>query len=176
MLLTVNQLEEISPYTHFKRLELILPNLNTTLEKYDIRSNLRISHFLTQLVIESSHFRYIQEPGTGKLYENSTELGNNKLGDGRRFISRGYIKILGRGEYEEYKKFSNIDVVGYPHFVTTPKVAMDISGWIWNKKLLNTLADQDSLKEVTRVLTGDYINLRERTDTLLRTKRALGLI
>jgi len=91
MLLTVNQLEEISPYTHFKRLELILPNLNATLEKYDIKSNLRISHFLTQLVIESSHFRYIQEPGTGKLYENSTELGNNKLGDGRRFISRGYI-------------------------------------------------------------------------------------
>ena len=176
MLLTVNQLEEISPYTHFKRLELILPNLNYTLEKYNIKSNLRISHFLTQLIIESSHFRYIQEPGTGKLYENSTELGNIKLGDGRRFIGRGYIKILGRTEYEEYKKFSNVDVVGYPHFVTTPKVAMDISGWLWNKKLLNTLADQDDLKGITKVITGDIIHFRERIDALLRTKRALGLI
>lgn len=176
MLLTVNQLEEISPYTHFKRLELILPNLNQTLEKYDIQSNLRMAHFLTQLVIESSHFRYIQEPGTGKLYEGSTVLGNTQLGDGRRFISRGYIKILGRNEYEEYKKFSKIDVVGYPHFVTTPKVAMDISGWIWNKKLLNVPADQDSLKDITKLITGDHIYLRERIDALLRTKKALGLI
>lgn len=176
MLLTVNQLEEASPYTGPKRTELILPNLNRTLEKYGINTNKRISHFLTQVLIESNYFRYIQELENGSRYEGIEELGNTEKGDGRKFVGRGYIKLIGREAYKNYKEFSGIDVVSYPHIITTPKIAMDIAGWIWTKKLLNIPADRDSLEEVTKLLVGDYLILRERQEALSRIKKAIGLI
>ena len=175
MLLTLNQLEGASPYTGPKRLELILPNLNYTLEKYDINTNLRISHFLAQLLVESNYFRYIQELGTGIAYEGEASLGNNQRGDGRRFIGRGYFKLVGRTAYEEYKKHSGIDVIMYPHYVTTPKIAMDISGFLWSKMTLNIPADQDNLEAITKLLTGDYLILRERQEALKKVKKAIGL-
>ncbi len=173
--LTINQLEEAVPFIHYKRLELILPSLNYTLNKYNINSITRVAHFLTQLIIESNYFRHIQELGVGEEYELSEVLGNTERGDGRRFISRGYIKILGRNQYTAYKEFSNIDIVGYPHYVTTPKVAMDISGWIWNNKLLNILADKDDLLGITKLLKGEYVLIREREIVLKRVKKAIGL-
>lgn len=176
MLLTLNQLEEASPYTGPKRLELILPNLNYTLGKYKINTNPRIVHFLAQVLTESNYFRFIQEPGNGTLYEGNDSLGNLQKGDGRRFIGRGYIKILGRNAYEDYKKASGIDVIAYPHYVTTPRVAMDVAGWVWDRKQLNIFADQDSLEDVTKVLTGAHLILRERFEALKRVKRAIGLI
>lgn len=176
MILTLNQLEEAAPYTGPRRLELILPNLNHTLQKYEITSNLRISHFLAQVLVESNYFRYIQDLESGMRYEGNLSLGNTEPGDGRRFIGRGYLKILGRKAYTEYAKASKIDIVSAPHFVTTPRVAMDISGWIWSKKSLNLLADQDSLEDVTKVLLGDYILLREREEALFKVKKALGLL
>lgn len=176
MLLTLNQLEEASPYTGPKRLELILPNLLYTLNKYDINSNLKVAHFLTQLIVQSNYFRYIQELGSGIEYDGELSLGNTEKGDGRKFIGRGYFKIIGRDQYLEYKKHSGIDVISYPHYVTTPKVAMDISGWLWSKKLLNIPAEQDNLESITKLLTGDYLIIRERQEVLKKVKKALGLI
>jgi len=175
MILTLNQLEEACPYTHYKRLELILPNLNDTLKKYEINTPLRISHFLAQMFVESNYLRIVQEPGIGFEYEGSIELGNTQPGDGRRYIGRGYLQIKGRKQYKEYKKFSKIDILMYPHYVTTPRVAMDVAGWLWNEKCLNILADQDDLDGVTKILKGGYILMREREDALRRAKKAIKL-
>jgi putative chitinase len=175
MILTLNQLEEACPYTHYKRLELILPNLNNTLKRYEINTPLRICHFLTQIFVESNYFRIIQEPGIGFNYEGSIELSNTQPGDGRRYIGRGYLQIRGRKQYKEYKKYSDIDILMYPHYVTTPKVAMDVAGWIWNKKDLNFLADQNDLEGITKLLTGGYILIREREDAFKKIQKAIGL-
>lgn len=176
MILTLNQLEEICPSTHYKRLEILLPFINVTLEKYNITTNVRITQFLVQLICCSNHLRIVQDPGTGFEYEGSVELGNTQPNDGRKYIGRGYIPLRGRLLYKKYKKESKIDVLMYPHFVTTPKVAIDVAGWIWKEKQLNILADQNDLEGITKILLGDYIYLREREDTLRRVKKAIGLI
>jgi len=175
MFLTVNQLEEAAPYIGYKRIELILPNFNATCAKYKIDNYYRIAHFLTQLIVESNYLRLIQEPGNGHEYESIEELGNTQKGDGRKYISRGYIKLLGRKAYEEYSKFSSVDVLNYPHFATTPKVAMDISGWLWDSNKLNEAADRDDIFEVTRLLTGGEFIMRERMDVLAKVKKVLGI-
>lgn len=176
MILTLNQLEAAVPYIPYRRLELLLPNINSACEKFEINNPYRVAHFLTQLVVESNYFRIIQEPGTGKEYEGDESLGNTQPGDGRRFLGRGYLKILGRRRYQEYKDFSKIDVVAYPHFVTTPKVAMDIAGWIWRSKGLNKAADEDNLEAITKLLTGEYLILREREEVLTRVKKAIQTV
>jgi len=176
MILTLNQLEEACPYTHYKRLELLLPCINDTLKKYQIDTNLRVSHFLAQVFVESNYLRIVQEPGAGLAYEGSIELGNSRPGDGRRYIGRGYLQIRGRKQYKEYKKASNVDVLMYPHYITTPKVAVDVAGWIWNEDKLNILADQNDLGGITKILTGGYIQVREREDAFNRARKAVGVI
>ena len=176
MILTLNQLEEACPYTQYKRLELLLPCINETLKKYQINTSTRISHFLSQIFVESNYLRIVQELGSGLEYEGSIELGNTRPGDGRRYIGRGYIPLRGRKLYKEYKKASNVDVLMYPHYMTTPKVAIDVAGWIWDKNKLNLLADQNALDGITKILTGSYTHLREREDAFFRVKKAIGLI
>lgn len=133
-------------------------------------------HFLTQILVESNYFRYLQELGNGAIYEGNQSLGNTQKGDGRRYIGRGYIKILGRKAYEDYSRDSKVDLVNYPTYATTPKVCMDIAGWIWDKKQLNILADQDSLEDVTKILLGDHVMMRERYEAMRKVKQAIGLI
>lgn len=173
MILTVNQLEEAAPYLDYRRIELILPNFNATCKKYEINNPYRVAHFLTQLIVESNYFRIIQEPGNGHEYEGVLGLGNTEKGDGRRFIGRGYLKLFGRASYEEYKKFSQVDIVAYPHYATTPKVAMDIAGWLWSRLNLNKAADNDALLLITKTLKGEYLLIREREDILKRVKKAM---
>lgn len=175
MILTVNQLEEAAPYVDYRRLELILPNFNATCKKYDINNPFRVAHFLTQILIESNYFRIIQEPGSGREYEGIAGLGNTEHGDGWRFMGRGYLKLIGRKDYQAYKNFSQIDVINYPHYVTTPKVAMDIAGWLWSKLNLNEAADHDQLMAITLSLKGGYIQIREREEILKRVKKSMGI-
>lgn len=175
MILTVNQLEEAAPYLDYRRLELILPNFNATCKKFEINNPYRVAHFLTQILVESNFFRFIQEPGNGLEYEGVAGLGNTERGDGRRYMGRGYLRLIGRRGYQEYKNFSKIDVINYPHYVTTPKVAMDIAGWLWSRLRLNEAADHDQLMAITLSLKGGYIQIREREDMLKRVKKAMGI-
>ncbi len=39
---------------------------------------------------------------------------------------------------------------------TTPKYALDVSLWFWNKHKLNNHADNDNLKAITRRVKGDF--------------------
>lgn len=175
MILTLNQLEDIAPYIDYRRLELILPNFNATCKKYDINNAQRIAHFLTQILVESNFFKIMQEPGNGIEYENIEGLGNTEKGDGRKFIGRGYLKLIGKKQYQEYKTYSKIDVVNYPHYVTTPKVAMDIAGWLWNRLLLNEAADHDQIMAITLSLKGGYIQIREREEIYKKIKKVIGI-
>lgn len=173
MILTVNQLEEVAPILDYRRAELILPNFNATCLRYEINNPYRVAHFLTQVIVESNYFRIIQEPGKGLEYEGNKKLGNIEKGDGRRFIGRGYLRIVGRSEYEEYRQHSRIDVVTYPHYTTTPKVAMDIAGWLWVKKNLNSAADLNDLEGITKTLLGVSVYLRERQEIFDKVRRVM---
>lgn len=174
MILTLNQFEKAVPYTSYKRLELILPNLNFTLKKYGIVTNLRIAHFLTQILVETNYFRIVQYLETGERLENNAELGNTEKGDGRKYVGRGYLKIVGRSQYQEYKEASGIDVIANPHIVTTPRIAMDIAGWLWDKKQLNDAADKNDLEAITKLLTGEYLIIRERQEIFKRVVLAIS--
>jgi predicted chitinase len=63
------------------------------------------------------------------------QLGNTQLGDGAKFIGRGYIQLTGRSNYERYGKIlyengilsSPTALVDNPSLAADPKIAADIS-------------------------------------------------
>ncbi len=147
--------------------------LKVALPKYKIINPLRVAHFLAQVGHESLSFKYTQELASGADYEGRKDLGNTQKGDGVRFKGRGLIQLTGRDNYAEYGKSIGKDllVLGNEQIISsTPKYALDVSLWFWDKRKLNTFADGDNIKAITRRINGGYNGLADRLDYLERSK------
>jgi putative chitinase len=150
-------------------------------ERYGIRSDLQLAHFIAQIGVESEAFLYTEELASGVEYENRRDLGNVEPGDGVRFKGRGLIQITGRANYAAYSSYAKFDYVSQPErLANDPKVAVDSACWFWSEKAhCGPYADQDNVKEVTRRINGaadgPYTHLDRRIAILARAKAVLGL-
>ncbi len=67
-----------------------------------MEKELRLAHFMAQLVHESGGFRYMEEIASGSAYEGRADLGNVKPGDGVRYKGRGPLQCTGRANYRKF--------------------------------------------------------------------------
>ena len=153
--------------------------LNRYAAEFGINTPLRWAHYLAQVAHESAQFRYTKELASGAAYDTgrlARQLGNTpeRDGDGQRFKGRGLIQLTGRANYEAYKKFCGYDVMVNPDLLSKPVGAIRSSMWFWRNRDLNTLADRDSLREITRRVNGGYNGLEERRGYLARAKAVLS--
>ena len=145
----------------------------TMLPKYHINTPLRIAHFLAQVGHESLSLKYTRELASGEAYENRADLGNTEPGDGVRFRGRGLIQLTGRDNYARYGAYAGLDLLkkGNEELIaSTPKYALDVSLWFWDSRKLNSHADADNLRAITRRVNGGYNGLADRQDYLDRAK------
>lgn len=96
-------------------------------------------------------------------------LGNKYEGDGYKFRGRGYIQMTGRKNYEDFSKWSGIDVVSNPDLVLKPEIAFLASIWFWvignrEKTNLNKYADKNLLTTITRIINGGTNGLTDRKE------------
>lgn len=143
-----------------------------------IDTPVRKAHFLAQLGHESCDLRYCEELADGGAYEGRTDLGNTYPGDGPKFKGRGLIQITGRFNYSAYGRHKGRDFVtlaNYELLAKDPSLAVDVSCWFWTKHGLNTLADTDDVRAVTKVINGGYNGLADRQARLVRAKCFLTL-
>lgn len=148
------------------------------LPRYGIDTPLRTAHFLAQIAHESGCLRYTEELASGAAYEGRKDLGNLQAGDGPRFKGRGLIQLTGRANYRQYgqacqRDFEHRDDPG--RVASDPALAVDVAGWFWATRTLNTLADRDDLQGITRRVNGGLNGLDERAAYLVRAKWLLGL-
>lgn len=180
-LVTLDELRDMVPNAGVYRLIAIHPFLLDTLHRYEINTPLRICHFLAQVIHESGSFHYMNEIASGDAYEGRADLGNTNPGDGKRFKGRGLIQLTGRANYEAYNQYLAVrsdkvwsDIMANPEKVAhDPEIAVDVAGWFWHKKDLNTYADIDDIKAVTKRINGGYNGLADRQKHLERAKSVL---
>lgn len=140
-----------------------------------IDTPLRMAHFLAQVGHESGCLRYTEELASGEAYEGRVDLGNTQPGDGPRFKGRGLIQLTGRANYRQYGAACGQDFESDPvRLRDDPAIAVDVAAWYWDTRKLNTYADQDDVKEVTRRINGGYNGLPDRLAYLARAKWVLG--
>lgn len=151
----------------------IVQHLPEVIEKYNINTHLRLSHFLAQLAHESDHFRTYEEYASGQAYEGRRDLGNVKRGDGRRYKGRGPIQITGRYNYRKYGELLGLDLENNPELAESPRVGLLIAGEYWHQNNLNSFADKDNGKQITRKINGGYNGLKDRLNKIARAKRAI---
>lgn len=124
----------------------------------------RLAHFVAQMAHESGRFRYMEEIASGAAYEGRTDLGNIYKGDGIRYKGRGPIGITGRENYRKCGEDLGIDLEYHPELAAIPSVGMLIACWFWYGRDLNTLADENDIRSITRRINGGLNGFADRQD------------
>ena len=133
--------------------------------KYGITDETELNALLAQVGHESGNYRLLTELGDKSYferYEGRRDLGNTQPGDGYKYRGRGYIQLTGRSNYEQFAKFSGLDVVNNPDLVATPSVGAEAALWFWKTRVKPNVKDFSDVKAVTRIVNGGLNGLADR--------------
>ena len=143
----------------------VIAQIPDTAKKFNITTNLRLAHFLSQCAHESGNFKWVVEFASGKAYEGRKDLGNTEAGDGVKFKGRGYIQLTGRANYGKFSKFCNEDCVANPDLVAT-KYPMMSAAYFFDSNKLWSICDRGSddatVIAVTKRVNGGTNGLDDR--------------
>lgn len=154
--------------------------MNEFFPLFDITTEKRIEHCLTQLLHESDGFRTLQEYASGDAYDTRTDLGNTAArdGDGRKYKGRGPIQTTGKANYLRAQKAMVkygvvVDLINHPEQLATPRLGVLAACIYWDDKKLNALADADNIKAITKKINGGYNGLADRIKYLEKCRAAI---
>ena len=168
-----------------------LEPLNETFEKYDINTPKRQACFIGQCMHESGGFKHLTENlnysaaalmrtwpsrfpdlDTAEKYAYNPEkiaskvyagrMGNNTPEEAGMYIGRGLIQLTGKENYANCGLGLNVDFLGHPDWLATPKYAALSAGWFFNKKSINQLSDVMDIETMTKRINGGTIGLDDR--------------
>jgi predicted chitinase len=103
-------------------------------------------------------YMYQDNYRTGKF-----KLGNDKLGDGIKYIGRGYIQLTGKPNYKEMGKKLGLDLLNQPELVETQEVAAKVSIDFWFTRKCRTPAQRGDVPAVTQIINGGQNGIADRT-------------
>lgn len=127
---------------------------NVHLRTYAILDDpLRLAHFMAQCAHESGGFRNNREiwgPTAAQLkYEGRADLGNNRPGDGARYLGRGVGQVTGRDNYRRFGRLLGIDLETHPELLENWSIGLLAFCAYWDANKLNACADADNLLGVS---------------------------
>jgi len=200
-MITLEQLQHIIPKN--KNHAEWLAAINELLPKYEINSKSRISCFLAQCVHESAGFTalkenlnysaeglqktfakyftaaqavsYAKKPEliANRVYANRMGNGDEASGDGFRYCGRGVIQLTGKTNYERFAKSINKTLEETVAYLTTVSGALESACWFWKTNNLNSLADSEDMKSITKKINGGFLGLEDRIKHFNEIKQVL---
>jgi putative chitinase len=90
------------------------------------------------------------------------ELGNAKPGDGFRYRGNGVLQTTGRAAHRRMGAACGVDFEGNPELVTAPEHALKPALQEWTENNLNSFADKNDIRTITRKINGGFNGLSER--------------
>lgn len=159
------------------------PDFNAALIEAGCTTVDRAAMFCAQIGHESLGLRYMEEVGSGAVYEGRADLGNTQPGDGARFKGRGPIQLTGRNNYRAFSEWcydkgfvsSPTYFVDTPQLVSSSKWGFLAASWYWvaARPKLNGYADAGDVVSATRAINGGTNGLADRIARWNRC-RAMG--
>ena len=160
----------------------VINQIPEIMEKFQINTTLRLSHFLAQCQHESGNFSIVNEnlnysaarlgqvfPAYFKnkdvnqygghpekiaslVYGSRMGNGAESTGEGYKFRGRGYIQLTGKDNYTAFTKLIGEDCVANPDLVST-KYPLASAAWFFSKNGLNAIADKGAAVDVVTLIT-----------------------
>jgi len=149
----------------------VIAQIPETAKKFNITTNLRLAHFLSQCGHESGGFKAVSEnlnysadglkrtfgkyfPGNlaesyakqpekiaSRVYANRMSNGDEASKEGYKFRGRGYIQLTGKGNYTSFTKFIGEDCVANPDLVAT-KYPLASAAFFFDSNKLWSICDK----------------------------------
>lgn len=173
MVITLEQLKQITPKGRADLLQAIVVNSPILFREYGLTTKSRVAHFLAQIAHESDGFKTVVEYASGDAYEGRKDLGNTQKGDGRKYKGRGYIQLTGRANYATYGNLLGLDLINNPKLAEIPLNALRIALEYWKVKKLNQFADKDDVTTITKRINGGTNGLQDRINYLNKFKKVI---
>jgi|LauGreDrversion4_2_1035121.scaffolds.fasta_scaffold22766_3 putative chitinase len=105
------------------------------------------------------------------IYANRMGNGDQKSGDGFKFIGRGVIQLTGKNNYKLFSEsiYKNDFLLHNPTIVAKDlKIAILTGLWFWDVNKLNILADTDNLLLITKKINGGTHGIEDRKSKLIK--------
>jgi putative chitinase len=153
-----------------------------TASKFNITTNLRLSHFLAQCAHESGNFKAVNEnlnyskdglvkifpkyfPGNlaesyarnpekiaSRVYGSRMGNGDETTKEGYKFRGRGFIQLTGKNNYTNFTKFIGEDCVANPDLVST-KYPLASAAFFFESNKLWSICDKGADVETVTAVT-----------------------
>ena len=150
--------------------------------KFNITTNLRLAHFLSQCAHESGNFKSVFEnlnysesgllntfkkyftPELAKKYSKKPEMiasrvyanrmnnGSEETKDGWKFRGRGYLQCTGKSNYAGFTKFIGEDCVANPDLVAT-KYPLASAAFFFDSNKLWSICDKGADDDTVTAVT-----------------------
>jgi putative chitinase len=107
-------------------------------------------------------------------------MGNTAPDDGFTYRGRGLLQLTGKGSYVEITTLLRHDVPSAPDFAAAPDEVISaqwclaVAAGEWSAKGCNALADEDSIRKVTRAINGGQVGLADRIEWEKRARAIWG--
>ena len=120
--------------------------------------------------------QYARQPEkiANRVYANRMGNGNEASGEGWKFRGRGLIQLTGKNNYTLCGADQNRDLVSDPTWLETAEGAVKSALWFWNRNNLNTYADVEDIRGMTKRINGGYHGLDDRIAKYEKAKQALS--
>lgn len=172
-MLSKQSLKQIAPNAKDEIIAPLMDYLNRYAPKYELNTQLRMSHFLAQAAHESAGFRTLEEYASGSAYEGRKDLGNVNKGDGTRYKGRGIFQLTGRTNYRDMGKKLGYDLENNPSLAATPEISVLTALEYWKSRGLNAFADKDDVTTITKKINGGLNGFEDRKQYLSKAKSIL---
>ena len=151
--------------------DVVIAQIPETAKKFNITTNLRLAHFLSQCAHESGNFKVVSEnlnysvdglkstfgkyfPGNlaesyakqpekiaSRVYANRMDNGDESSKEGYKFRGRGYLQATGKSNYKKFSDFIGEDCVANPDLVAT-KYPLASAGFFFESNKLWSICDK----------------------------------
>lgn len=160
----------------------VITQIPETAKKFNITTNLRLAHFLSQCAHESGNFKAVSEnlnysadglrktfgkyfPGNlaesyakqpekiaSRVYGDRMGNGNESSKDGYTFRGRGYVQLTGKANYTKFTQYIGEDCVSNPDLVAT-KYPLASAAFFFDSNKLWNICDKGSDDATVTALT-----------------------
>jgi putative chitinase len=160
----------------------VINEINQIGEKFNLITNLRLAHFLSQCSHESGNFKAVLEnlnyskdglmkifggyfPNNlaesyafkpemiaSRVYGNRMGNGDEKSKEGWKYRGAGYIQLTGKDNYRKFGEFIGVDLVSNPELVAT-KYPLTSAAYFFNSNNLWIICDEGSTDDIVTKVT-----------------------
>lgn len=143
---------------------------------------------LATIRVECPPFMPIHEYGglarAERLYGGRKDLGNDRPGDGAKYVGRGFIQLTGKVNYKHYGEQLGVDMIDDPNDpkdnddpekAILPDLAAAIFACYFHEKGCDVAANQLDWKRVRRLVNGGTNHLQLFLFMVKNLGRAAGL-